>query len=296
MKIRICKPFSIQEQGKRDSQEDSIYPMNGEASESSRLFLLCDGMGGHEHGEVASQLVCEVLSNYLEEHWNNDEVLKDSVLQDAIDEVFRMIDTLNNGSVKQMGTTLTFLCLHRGGVTMAHIGDSRIYHVRPQSGKILYKSRDHSVVYDLFLSGEISQEEMATYPKKNVITRAIMPGMERPSKADIVHTTDIQKGDFFVLCSDGVFEKMNDENLLELLTSGITNKEIQKWLIEATSDNKDNHSAWVIQISNVIPENNDDCFPHDEKTARCNAMNWEKQPIVIRNQISLWERVKKLFK
>lgn len=295
MKVKICKPLSIHELGKRENQEDSIYPMTGEASVDSRLFVLCDGMGGHEHGELASQLVCKVLANYLGEHWKHGEVLADSDLQDALDEVFRQIDTLDDGSVKQMGTTLTLLCFHRGGATMAHIGDSRIYHIRPRDGRILYKSRDHSFVYDLFITGEITQEEMATYPKKNIITRAIMPRGEQQHKADIVHSTDIQEGDFFFLCSDGMLEQMSDGELVELLMSGMTDKKIRQRLIDATKDNKDNHSAWLVRVAEVESENDDDLLPHDESTARCNAMKWEKQPTVTRREPSFWEKVKNVF-
>ena len=77
-----------------------------------------------------------------------------------------------------MGTTLTLLYFACNGVTAAHIGDSRIYHIRPNVG-LLYQSRDHSLVYDLFQAGEISYEEMATFPQKNVITRAMSPGEEK---------------------------------------------------------------------------------------------------------------------
>lgn len=295
MIITIQEPVCVHELGKRQNQEDSIFPTESVTSADDRLFMVCDGMGGHEHGEVASQLVCDVLTTYLKEHWNGD-VLTDYVLQDAIDEVFRRIDALDDGSLKQMGTTMTLLCLHKGGATMAHIGDSRIYHIRPREGRILYKSRDHSQAYDLFMAGELTQEEMATYPKKNVITRAVMPGLERQPKTDIVHSTDIENGDVFFLCSDGMLEKMSDVELVKLLSSGIGNEDMKKRLILDTQDNKDNHSAWVIQVKQVERENNDDALPHDEDKARCNALLWEKHPAVkTENKPSLWEKVKNLF-
>ena len=294
MRIFIKQPLCIHELRKRQNQEDSVFPSDGNATIDDRLFMVCDGMGGHEHGEVASRVVCDVLSVDLKEHWDGSRLM-DDLLQDAIDEVFRQINAFDDGTVKRMGTTLTLLCLHQGGATMAHIGDSRIYHIRPNERRILYKSRDHSLVYDLFMAGEIKQEEMDAYPRKNVITRAVMPGLERQPKADIVHTTDILSGDFFILCSDGILEQMSDRALVALLASGMTDAEIRQRLIEVTKDNKDNHSAWLVRVDRVEPEAGDESLLHDEDKARSNALLWEKQPTVTEKEPSFWEKVKSLF-
>ncbi len=274
MKIEILQPLGVNELGSRQNQEDSVYPDINTATAEDRLFLVCDGMGGHDHGEVASRLVCDVLPEYLKRHWT-EPLLTDDILYDAIDEVFRHINALDNGTTKQMGTTLTLLAFHQGGATMAHIGDSRIYHLRPKEPRLLYKSRDHSLAYDLFLAGEITQQEMANYGKKNVITRAIMPGQERQPKMDIAHTTDVQPGDYFLLCSDGMLEQMTDQQLLALLSSDKTNEEKRAELIAATKDNADNHSAWLIQVKDVASEEGDGQQKNDESSARCNALRYE---------------------
>lgn len=275
MKIEILPPQGINELGSRQNQEDSLFPSVGAATASDRLFMVCDGMGGHDHGEVASQLVCDVLPEYLRKHWTADDVLQDDVLQDALDEVFRRINALDDGSTRQMGTTLTLLALHRGGVTMAHVGDSRIYHLRQQERRILYKSRDHSLAYDLFLVGELTFDEMATYGKKNVITRAIMPGMERQPKLDIAHSTDIRPGDYFLLCSDGLLENMSDRQLLQLLSTDDPNDHKRQRLIAETQENADNHSAWLIQVGAVTMEDGDEAMKNDETKVRSNAMLYE---------------------
>ena len=293
MKISIQQPLSIYELGSRQNQEDCLYPLQGEATTADRLFLLCDGMGGHEHGEVASQLVCSVLSDYLQAHWQTTEPLSDETLREALDETFRRINTLDDGSLRKMGTTLTLLCLHPGGATMAHLGDSRIYHLRPRDRRLLYKSRDHSLVYDLFMAGEITRDEMNSYPRKNVITRAIMPGMERQPKMDIAHTTDLQPGDYFFLCSDGILERMSDAELLALLAASKDNAATRQQLIEVTRDNADNHSAWLIQIADVESEADDDRQPNNEATARCNALLLERQTAAVEKPQSLWQRMKK---
>lgn len=273
MKIEILQPQRIHELGSRQNQEDSLHPP-GEATTDTRLFLLCDGMGGHEHGEVASQLVCDVFPADLRRQWT-DGVLHDDVLQDALDEVFRRINALDDGTSRQMGTTLTLLALHRGGATMAHIGDSRIYHIRPSEQRLLYKSRDHSLAYDLFLAGEITLQEMANYDRKNVITRAIMPGMERQPKMDIAHTTDIRPGDYFLLCSDGLLEHLDDSQLIRLLGANESDEAKRQRLVDGTQGNADNHSAWLIRVSAVTPEPTDNRQKNDEATVNCNAIRYE---------------------
>lgn len=288
MKITITQPLAIHELGDRQNQEDSVYPEQSAVTTDDKLFMVCDGMGGHEHGEVASQLVCGTLPQYLKENWTGG-ILPDDLLHDAIDEVFRQINKYDDGSLRQMGTTLTLLCLHQGGATMAHIGDSRIYHIRPSEHRILYKSRDHSLVYDLFIAGEITQEEMGSYAKKNIITRAIMPGMDRQPRLDIAHSTDLLPGDYFLLCSDGMLEQMTDKQLTELLAARQTKDTLRQNLIDATRDNYDNHSAWLIEIKSADQEEYDEKLQHNENTVRCNAILLEQQK---QEKQSLWQRIK----
>ena len=281
MKITIHQPLYIFEIGQRANQEDSLYPAGEKATSEDRLFVLCDGMGGHEHGEVASQTVCKALGNWFSDNEAQAQPLTDNQLLAALEYAYNALDTKDNGGIKKMGTTLTLLYIHARGITAAHIGDSRIYHIRPQSsspsgrlgGAILYQSRDHSLVFDLFQSGEISHEEMATFPQKNIITRAMQPGEENRMRPDIVHITDVQPGDYFYMCSDGMLEQMTNEELAALLSSDISDEEKRNQLIKATANNKDNHSAWLIHVKYVINEDGDDKLVNEEPTSRCNAIN-----------------------
>lgn len=276
MIIKIHQPHCIQELGSRSNQEDSVYPLDGSATNQDRFFILCDGMGGHEHGEVASQTVCHALSDYINNHWDGG-YFSDDLLYDALQATICQINKLDDDSVRKPGTTMTFLCLHRGGVLVAHIGDSRIYHIRPSKQCILYKSRDHSLVYDLFLAGEITQEEMTTYNKKNVLTRAILPNMDREPKADIAHITDIQAGDYFILCTDGLLEKMSDQELIDLFTKNSSNEEKCQDLFQMTQENADNHSAYIIQIRDIEAEDGDEQLINDEAITKSNALLLEKR-------------------
>ena len=273
MKIKIYPPLAIHELGTRGNQEDFIFPEQGHATEDDALFIVCDGMGGHEHGEVASLTFATALAEYFNANAKSDDVLADEVLNRAIQHAYDQLDAKDSGSYKKMGTTLTLLYLHRGGVTAAHIGDSRIYHLRPGE-KLLYVSRDHSLVYDLYQSGEISFGEMKTSKQKNVITRAVQPGEDNRVKPDIIHITDIKPGDYFYMCSDGMLEQMEDDELFKLLSGKGSDQKKLRQLIAATSENADNHSAYLIHIEAVTRELIDERITgNEELTARCNALN-----------------------
>ncbi len=280
MNYKLYKPLAIHELGQRQNQEDNIYPVMDKATADDRLFIVCDGMGGHEKGEVASDLVCQSFHRWFAEHLPVGEPLSDEQFREALDYVYSQLDHADDGAVKKMGTTLTFLCLHRDGCTMAHIGDSRIYHIRPFSSPTgggregaLYQSRDHSLVFELFQAGEITYDEMRTSPQKNIITRAMQPGEDNRVRADIVHTTDIRPGDYFYLCTDGMLEEMENDEFVSILSADISDEEKRQRLILATADNKDNHSAYLIHIKDVIREEGDEAKPNDEATSRCNAIN-----------------------
>ena len=280
MKFRISQPQAIHQLGSRQNQEDTIFPVLNNATSADRLFILCDGMGGHESGEIASGTVCKTMSDYILSHLPQDGVLEDALFEEALDAAYAAVNAQDSTGQKKMGTTLTFLCFHKGGCTAAHIGDSRIYHLRPSTNEILYRSRDHSLIYDLFEIGELTYDEMKTAKNKNVITRVIMANQERPSKADIVHITNIEPGDYFYMCSDGMLEQMDDDDLLEIFRSDKTDEEKRKILTGETIDNSDNHSAYIIHIESVEREQGDNMLPNDEDSARAanKVLLYERDP------------------
>lgn len=281
MNITLFPPLSIYELGQRTNQEDAIAQWN------NRLFILCDGMGGHERGEVASQTVCQSLVNWFRTNVNPNEPFSDDQLQAALEYAYAELDRQDDGGMKKMGTTLTLLYFHSRGAIAAHIGDSRIYHIRPiPSPKLgearrglkgedglLYQSRDHSLVFDLYQAGEITFEEMRTSPQKNIITRAMQPGESNRVRADIVLITNILPGDYFYLCSDGMLENMIDEELVTLLSADGSDEQKRQRLVEATLGNQDNHSAWLIHVKEVIREEGDALLTDEERTSRFNAIN-----------------------
>ena len=272
MKFEIFTPTVIHELGKRSNQEDSVFPAQGQVAETDRLFLVCDGMGGHSKGEVASANVIDAMTSWIEQRTLPDGRVTDEIIKQALQQAHNRLDALDDGAESKMGTTLTLVCLHSGGVSMAHVGDSRIYHIRPSEHKLLYKSIDHSLVYDLYRNGVISYEEMATSPQRNVITRAIMPGEENKDKIDIAHTTNVQPGDYFYLCSDGMLEQMTDEQLLNVLCADTSDVMKVSSLVSMTNENKDNHTALLIKIKDVALEPGDENLINDEHLSPYNEV------------------------
>ena len=278
MRIKLFPPQAIHEIGQRDNQEDAIYPLKGKAKADDKLFLVCDGMGGHAKGEVASRTVAATIATFIKKNLDPaSQALTDELLMGAIKEAYNALDERDDGSFKKMGTTLALVSFHKGGATVAHIGDSRIYHMRPSTGEILYKSRDHSLVYELYQAGELSYKEMKTSPQKNVITRAMMPGEDNRTRADIVHITDIKPGDDFYHCSDGMLEEMEDEDIMAILSSNDSDQLKASKLVEATTGSKDNHSAYLLHVADVEAEPGDDKLDSNEAIAMCNAINVEKR-------------------
>ena len=283
MKFRL-EVYSIKELGQRANQEDSMFPEVENISNNDRLFIVCDGMGGHEKGEVASQTVCEAMAESINKQCPDAEALfTDDMLRQALSDALDALDKKDDGAEKKMGTTMTFLKLHAGGATIAHIGDSRVYHIRSgataNDTKVLFQTRDHSLVNDLVKSGNLTPEEARNFERKNVITRAMQPNLERRPRADIYHTTDIMPGDYFMLCSDGILEQMEDENICFFFSNESANinndADRVEMIRKATANNKDNHTAIIIHISDVkgtpvkqpVDDDDSDLVPLTEPTS-----------------------------
>lgn len=258
MKITIRQPLCFSEIGRKDNQEDCIYPSAEAVSVQNKFFVLCDGMGGHENGEVASATVCESLGRYLDEHQPEDGVMTPEQFKQALEYAYNELDKKDVGGIKKMGTTMTCLYLHRNGYLVAHIGDSRIYHIRPNTG-IMYQSSDHSLVNDLLRAGELTEEETINFPQKNIITRAMQPNLERRHKADVYSFNDIQKGDYFFLCSDGVLEQLTNDKLCEILaTSNLSDcQKLNAIKNICDGKTKDNYTCSLIPVDDVVIEDED---------------------------------------
>lgn len=255
MEITIRKPLGYSQIGRKDQQEDAVWPLFADVTSNNRCIVLCDGVGGSEHGEVASQTSSKVIGEYLSGVIANSNYVCDEDVQDAVNKAYDELEQLDtepseNGTIS-MATTLACVCFHSDGVLAAHMGDSRIYHVRPGQG-LLYQSADHSLVNALLQAGELTIEEAKVFPRKNVITKAIQPHGNKRFKAEVHQLTDVKSGDYIFLCCDGVIEQLTNERLIEILSLSCTDEEkIQLLESENTGKTRDNYTAYLIPIDCV---------------------------------------------
>ena len=253
MKYEI-KVYSMYELGARSNQEDCLYPMPQDLTIYARNFVLCDGMGGHDSGEVASEAVCRAMGVCADSLNDGSSVFTSDDFADVLNKAYDALDARDTHAEKKMGTTMTFLALHAGGCLVAHIGDSRVYHLRPGSG-ILFETRDHSLMNDLIKIGELTEETAKDFDQKNVITRVMQPNRERRSKADIKVITDVRPGDYFFMCSDGVNETMESKYIANvLLDEKLSDTDKMRIIKEVTQASRDNHTAFLIRIEGVEGE------------------------------------------
>lgn len=253
MNIKIRKPLGYSHIGRKDQQEDAVWPPFDTVTADDRCIILCDGVGGSEHGEVASQTSAKVIGEYLTEVLAQNDFVSKEDMQQAVtlahDELDRIDTEPNESGRVSMATTLTCVCFHKDGILAAHMGDSRIYHIRPGQG-LLYQTDDHSLVNALLKAGELTPEEAKTFPRKNVIIRALQPHGERRFKAECHQLTDVQSGDYIFLCSDGVLEQVNDERLVEVLSMDCSDEEKLELLqAESLDKTRDNYTAYLIPIT-----------------------------------------------
>lgn len=196
----------------RATNEDNaryILPQDSAASRGL-LVLVADGMGGHASGEVASEIAVEtVCREYFES-----KAAPEIALRKALESSNRAIyeTARKDASKKGMGTTCTALALLNGVAISAHVGDSRLYLVR--GGGIYLMSEDHSAVMELVRQGLLTPEEARHHENKNLITRALglHPGVE---VATWKEPFPLQDGDRFLLCSDGLYDLVEDEEILQ---------------------------------------------------------------------------------
>lgn len=178
-----------------------------------QCFILADGMGGHQAGEIASRETVEVLSSYLQKHSKS----LQSSLEEASTVISKAISDVNshvfkmgrmNPDLKGMGTTLCLLHIQDMGIVFAHVGDSRIYRLR--SGKLDLLTKDHSLLRELVDLGQIKEHEAGEFYYKNIITRAI--GTE-PLVQPTIQTEEFSLKDIFILCSDGLSDLLRKEEI-----------------------------------------------------------------------------------
>jgi PPM family protein phosphatase len=237
---------------KRDHNEDTLL-----VHTELGLYMVCDGMGGHAAGEVASQHAVKTVERVLREGKQTvDDFLKkddggtrerlvqlvENAVNTACSEIFTMA-TADSGKAG-MGTTLVMMLVAGGKGLMAHVGDSRLYMVR--AGQIHQLTEDHSYTTEMIKRGKMTREQARSSPYANVITRAV--GIQKTVQVDTL-LFDIIPGDTFLLCSDGLHGYTEDPNDLAEMLSNEDVEVVSKNLIDVanTRGGKDNITAVVLR-------------------------------------------------
>ncbi|GAB4016081.1 protein phosphatase 2C domain-containing protein [Spirosoma migulaei] len=256
MQIHPSLPIAFSHIGQRTVNQDTLYPTVDKATTQTQLFVVCDGMGGADKGEVASQLLCDTIVRYAASM--NDPIFDVVHIQAALHLTYESYTTYlsQHPLISRMGSTLALLQLHERGATVAHIGDSRVYQLR--GGKIIFQTQDHRQVNDMVESGIITATQALTHPWRNRLSRAVVVsaadknGPMNPPTPDITVLADVRAGDYFFMCTDGVLEKI-DDYVLSTLLAGDMPDQAKIGSLQALCDGstKDNYSGYLIGISHV---------------------------------------------
>ena len=229
----------------REINEDS-YNLIAGGAEAPYVFIIADGMGGHNCGEIASRAAVEYISEsivqtpskFLSEESIEAELR--TLVEEANSAVYQK--SLEQPEANGMGTTLTMAIIVNKTMKVAHVGDSRLYLVR--AGKMQQITTDHSYIEELVRKGSLTREEAERHPRKNIITRAI--GCSPELEVDIVSLTT-EKDDIYILCTDGLTNMLGEDEISEIVKNNTPDAACEKLVEEAKKQGgEDNITVIVI--------------------------------------------------
>jgi PPM family protein phosphatase len=242
----------------RDHNEDTI----GSQPEIG-LWVLADGMGGYNAGEVASGIAVKTIVDLVTQACKREKrgeiesgtgyMRQTIVLRDAIHRANKVINQTaqSQPQCEGMGTTLVASLFYDNKVSIAHVGDSRMYRLR--GNRFEQITMDHSLLQELVDRGFYSQEEAQRSTNRNYVTRAL--GVEANVEVEI-QEIDVQKGDYFLMCSDGLPDMVEDEDIhLTISTFSNDVRTVGEQLIKLTNDNggRDNVSVVLVRVADAFP-------------------------------------------
>jgi len=239
----------------RSHNEDTLFTFNSfmdgiDSSAAFGIYLVADGMGGHQSGEVASSLAAQAASQYLvekvfEKYLYDREPFSEDELSRLTGEAVDAAQALIRNRVPGGGTTLTLVMAIGDHLFSAHVGDSRLYMIGTEGGLTL-KTRDHSLVKRLIDLGEITEKEASVHPQRNVLYRAL--GQMDPFDPDLDHFS-IQTGERLLICSDGLWGVLEPEQLRGILNKSADLDRTACDLVHAANDSggPDNISVVLLE-------------------------------------------------
>lgn len=216
----------------REINQDYYYI--SENTEIPQVYILADGMGGYKGGEIASKLAVESAARYIKSNFSSNLMEKEEILklvENAV-EYANMVVYEKSKEVEElegMGTTLEICLIYNNKAYIGHVGDSRIYRIRKDVIRKLTK--DHSYVQKLIEDKKITREEAKSHPKKNMLTKAL--GCTPYVEPDI-RARNFERGDIFIMCSDGLTNMVDEKRIYELVTQDI-NKAADELINEANA-------------------------------------------------------------
>ncbi|MCI9338429.1 MAG: Stp1/IreP family PP2C-type Ser/Thr phosphatase [Lachnospiraceae bacterium] len=243
-KSGVLKTFSVTDIGrKRKMNQDYVYSSEQPIGHLPNLFLVADGMGGHNAGEYASKVTVETIVECIADSPETDAA---RIFNTAIQSANARIRKLATVSplLAGMGTTVVAAACEENRLSVANVGDSRLYVVGEKG--IRQITRDHSWVEEMVLRGGIGREEARNHPDKNIITRAV--GAEDTVRADFF-TVGLEEGDTVLMCTDGLTNMLEDEEIRMIMNGARDIVERAQALVEAANENggRDNISVILIE-------------------------------------------------
>lgn len=238
----MLKTFSITDIGKkRQLNQDYVYTSEMPVGNLPNVFIVADGMGGHNAGDYASKYTVETIVQEIARSREDNAV---RVIKDAIEIANEHIRQKAKEDIHLygMGTTLVVATCMGSRLQVANVGDSRLYVV---NDKITQITRDHSLVEEMVRMGGIDREAARSHPDKNIITRAI--GASETIKVDFF-TVELQKGDIVLMCSDGLTNMLEDEEIRMILNGQRDIVEKAEELVKAANNNGGRDNIAVILI------------------------------------------------
>lgn len=225
------------------------------------LFVVADGLGGHPGGDVAAQAVIQYLPRLLRRRLKSGQVATSIAIKNALLDLNAAVrlSGQRNPELRGIGSTAACLMITDKNATIAHMGDSRIYHFR--DGELSCLTQDHSVTAMLLRGGEISVSSVARHPARGQLTRYI--GMEQEINPDVL-SVRVKQGDRFLLCTDGLWNVLSSKRMTKLLSVGASSEAICWVLIEAAkaARSQDNITCVVVEIKNIVTAKKTCSKPH----------------------------------
>ncbi len=251
--LLVSSGYSIGRQ--RHNNQDSLFTFTSNIASNGQqspfgLFIIADGMGGHEKGELASQIAIQSVAEYIIKNFYLPALSLNDITSQSFQTVLNSaMDVARYAVTEQVpdgGTTLTALMIFGNQVKIAHIGDSRAYHIQDEKN-IQILTRDHSLVKRLEELGQLTPDEAAVHPQRNILYRAI--GQGEQADPEFI-SMDLPEKGFLMLCSDGLWGSISDSQIAQIVTSSTNPHQGCQALVKSANDagGPDNISVILIQI------------------------------------------------